>query len=757
MDNTKLILTAGVCSALSFFVTPKVFADVLIWYHFDECEPGSKAAYQAEVVNSAPSGGFAGLIDCRNDATTFANVPGVLPVYQAAFPDGVRLYDPVTKTVRDNKRALQFKTSINQNLPCSTVRIVDGDQLTPSDYTIEMFIKSYNTSKCQQRLITSAAWDLYANGNGNGNGRFQDSGMSATVNGNALCDQSWHHVAIVRSGGTIIFYEDYKEIMRQTNMGTVNYTTVADVILGAPIGRSYGGWEGLIDEVRVCDVALSASQFLHLTRAKTDVDPNVYFHFSGEEYDLDAFGELASLATNLFSYADLRSGGALPNDAIAYQPGNRLFWDGTYGAKPTLMASELAGDIVRFGVTNGVRRMESFGLQFNANQKKHADYESLSAYLHVDDTEDKTLAADSYTSECFIKYLSAPENKAQYIMWQYGGVNGSQCNSWALYQNCGANGKFIGQFWYLDENNAIQSAVLPEDTAKRVSLVDGEWHHVAFVYDKSNRTVSVYLDYRLYGYKVGVNMLAEAAPDASMRKIEFGTGYNGFEHQMNGCFDEIRITRRALDPQEFLTTLPVATGKTLFWAGFDTDYTTAPYSSVSPTGVVAQASAARTGRQCRVMYFDDNAQSVEKDKGASLELNGGKVDYGRNLMLETERSVTVEFLTRVDSKTIGAKLVDFKANGTTVWSVSADAIPVGMWHAVALKIDASAGTQTLFVDGVQVSSGPIAVPASLADSSFVLGDTGVIGKLDEVRVSRGVLAAQELFQVPCNGFVIMFR
>lgn len=760
MKRLNQILMAGVFAVLSFLMAPSASAETLLWYHFDECAPGTKATYHAEVVNAA-SESYAGQIDCKHDASTFANDSGVLPVYQSAFPEGVRLYDPVTKTVRDNTRALQFKTSINQMLPCSTVRIVDGKQMTPANFTIEMFVKSYNTSKCQQRLLKSAAWDVWANGNTTGAERFRDCGMTSEMGGSALCDYRWHHVAAVRNGSTVILYLDYKEVERRTGQSAVDYSTVGDVLLGAPTSLSYGGWEGLIDEVRISDTALSPSQFLQITRAKTNDDPDVYFHFSGEDYDLEAFGALAPLATNLYSYAKLTSNGALVNDAVAYQPGNKLEWNGTYGAKPTLMTSGLAGDSVRFGITNRTERMESIGLQFTANQQKSVDYDAYSARLWVDDPADQTLAADSFTSECFIKYLSAPVKKAQYIMFQYGGAGGNRNNSWFLSQSAGANGKFTGQFWYRDEESALQSVTIPEDATKRVGLADGDWHHIAFVYDKANKRASLYLDYQLYGRKENVTLLSDPAPNADERRIEIGDGYTDLymntAFQMNGCLDEIRITRRALDPQEFLTTIPVATGKTLFWSGLDSDMTTLPYPGVSPAGVVAQATAALTGRQKKFKCLDDESAEVEKTTGHSLDLNGGKVDFGRNLMLETERTVTVEFLARINSRTAGAKLVDFKVGDNSVWSVSADAIPVGMWHTVALKVDAAAGTQTLFVDGAQVSSASVTVPDPITGSSFSIGDTGVVGQLDEVRVSRGLLAAEELFRVDQTGLMLLFR
>lgn len=749
-ERFRSVLTGWLFAALSAFSVSSVSAETLVWYHFEEGTIDQKAAYHGTVVNAAGSP-YSGTIDCYLDTKAFGWNNNVLPVYRAAFPAGVKLYDPVSKTVRDNAMALEFKTYSNQNMPCTAVRIADGNLIQPANFTIEMFIKATASSACGERLVNSAAWDLYANGGGTGNGRFQYKGQSSTVNGQALADLKWHHIAVVKNGGTITFYEDYKQTHQLTGQSAVDYSTVSDLVLGAKLNSTWGGWQGYMDEVRISDTALSPSQFLRMTIVDKDTDPDVYFHFSGEDYDLEAFGTLAPLATNLFGIV---SGGSVPNDSLCNQPGNRLYWDATYGSKPVVMTDGLPGGTIRNGIADGATRTESCALQFNANQRKHDDYEKFSAYLHVDDPSDATLAAGSFTSECFIKYQSAPEQKAQYIMWQYGGENGNQKNSWCMLQNYGANGKFFAQFCYAGSNDPVQ---IPANATERVTLVDGDWHHIAFVYDKPNLKVSVYLDYELYGSAEGYELLSEASPTASNRKIEFGTGYNGFEHQMDGCFDEIRITRRALDPQEFLTTLPVAGGKTLFWANMDSDTKTEPYPEVSHAGVVAQATADITGKQCKITYFD-GTETVEKSTGHALALDGGKLDFGRNLMLESERVFTVDFLAKKTSAAADAKMLEFKDGaGATVWSIGADVIPVGGWHSVTLQVDGANSTQTLFVDKRQVSVSAITIPASYTGSSFTVGDAGFVGCLDEVRVCRGLLTSEEMFKANVPGMAIIFR
>ena len=74
---------------------------------------------------------YSGTIDCYLDTKAFGWNNNVLPVYRAAFPAGVKLYDPVSKTVRDNAMALEFKTYNNQNMPEETALYKADGRISP--------------------------------------------------------------------------------------------------------------------------------------------------------------------------------------------------------------------------------------------------------------------------------------------------------------------------------------------------------------------------------------------------------------------------------------------------------------------------------------------------------------------------------------------------------------------------------------------------------------------------------------------------
>lgn len=80
-----------------------------------------------------------------------------------------------------------------------------------------------------------------------------------------------------------------------------------------------------------------------------------------------------------------------------------------------------------------------------------------------------------------------------------------------------------------------------------VDIEDGQWHHVAFSY--SNQTVNLYVDYtRRAG---GQTAFPIVHTDGALC-----VGNGAGEGPFNGWIDEIRITPKALEPDEFLRVIP---------------------------------------------------------------------------------------------------------------------------------------------------------------------------------------------------------
>lgn len=80
------------------------------------------------------------------------------------------------------------------------------------------------------------------------------------------------------------------------------------------------------------------------------------------------------------------------------------------------------------------------------------------------------------------------------------------------------------------------------------SPFDNEWHHCAFVYDESTSNVTAYLDRKVWMTKKLSGPLN--VRDVNKQTYVSGCGCSGYAGPFT--YDEIRLTRRALKPEEFL-------------------------------------------------------------------------------------------------------------------------------------------------------------------------------------------------------------
>ena len=81
------------------------------------------------------------------------------------------------------------------------------------------------------------------------------------------------------------------------------------------------------------------------------------------------------------------------------------------------------------------------------------------------------------------------------------------------------------------------------------SFADDKWHHCAVVYDDEAMRFTAYIDYaELMHLDVGTNFVTLA--NATDRLLRFGYGVN--DQTFMGEFDEIRLSRVALSPSQFL-------------------------------------------------------------------------------------------------------------------------------------------------------------------------------------------------------------
>jgi len=135
----------------------------------------------------------------------------------------------------------------------------------PTDFSVTAWIKTAMTSNgaiIQQR---NGGWNgeyrLMVMGSGVLNlmvygGGYQFDGFETTATVN---DGQWHHVAAGRSGTTGFIYID--GVLEATTEGTlVNLDDTIEVAVGQDIRDSVSPFDGIIDEVRIYDAALSEAE-----------------------------------------------------------------------------------------------------------------------------------------------------------------------------------------------------------------------------------------------------------------------------------------------------------------------------------------------------------------------------------------------------------------------------------------------------------------------------------------------------------------
>ena len=175
---------------------------------------------------------------------------------------------------------------------------------------------------------------------------------------------------------------------------------------------------------------------------------------------------------------------------------------------------------------------------------------------------------------------------------------------------------------------------------------DTSWHHVALVVDGgSSGKATWYYDY------VPDKSYSGATVDVGTgSSLFFGADSDGSSRWFDGWLDDIRVTRRALSPDEFLTTHSVgaAGADASLLAMFENDYDFACLSdeSLSLTGsgrARAGGSAPEfVGHSCGIMRLDGQNGVVMTNSAYSAYLDKSVVSFPESPLYAFE-SYTVEF------------------------------------------------------------------------------------------------------------------
>jgi hypothetical protein len=148
-------------------------------------------------------------------------------------------------------------------------------QFGTGDFTIEAWVwKSDNGTNGYDGLAQ------YGSGTGASDGWYfeisSSRGLYFTINGSTVTygtwtnDSAWHHVAVVRSSGTVTIYKDGTSVASGSLAGSVPTTGTVGRIGSTYNGTTYYYYNGYIDDLRITRYARYTSNFTPPTSANKD-------------------------------------------------------------------------------------------------------------------------------------------------------------------------------------------------------------------------------------------------------------------------------------------------------------------------------------------------------------------------------------------------------------------------------------------------------------------------------------------------------
>lgn len=761
-------------------------ANPVLWYHFDEQQPGTVTTNgKSFVTNAVDETKLVGTCHAFwENLVMFTS--SYTPVYADSFANGVAWYDPVSKKRGADASAMRFRCSNETSAAGyrSVVVIHDATALQLKTFTVETFFKdvtggvttseralaafeSYVNPENEKPLGDQShkngkyAWRLQVDGSGSLFAYFQgvkkaDGSTPAqtvgTSNVKVLKDGNWHHVAmsVDNSAKMVRLYIDYKEVSSASLSSEIPYESPY-LFIGSDMGTIRSA-NAVMDEFRISDTVLQPEEMLRPVAAKTDDDTLLYLSFDnwfGGKSWADVTGFPASYLNEAPGASILRvTKQKLGSEEAVYET----------EAKPM--------DAVRDGLADpdAVADVSSIELKYDLSK-------NLGTIFKYDDIA-RRIMSKSFTAELFFRADTLPPYQyGTYLLSETAG----QADSW--YVNIGhSDGKVAAGV------RATTGGTKSIVSSK--SYVDGKWHHVAFVWDKTAQTVRFYIDYSLIGTLSGIDQINNADANTEWkppydRYLYIAGRCDGQANQSmhhSGGLDEVRITQRALDPQEFLTGTASAS-PLLAKVDFENNVSVEPYSDMLPAGALS-GEYSYDVKVPGSNIVEKGGTVVEAENTRSLLLCGGSVSFGRNILIEKAADYVVEFYMKGDSVTPGAKILGFDGawtlsqgeNGGT-FEITADtdlnvgqtvSFPVDLgrtWsvYAVAFSRTTEGTSISLYRNGQSIGCRTISGYLRPA-TGISLGSEGFTGRFDEMRVKEGLVEPEKLlFCPPPRGLILVVR
>lgn len=782
--------------AAACFCVSSAFANTVLWYRFEEHEPGYVMTSSDRVTNEVDAATMVG--------RPVSNLASFWPSY-AATPQGFEgVYDPVTGKVYPNNVAMSLSQTVNADNCLSEgphIETPDCEALHLQSFTIEMFAErngNYRAQECLVRKLANTGADtrcnyyLYRAGIGSNyhyarvcvtdeTGAFESGHWKASTSGDVEDDKLagqllttkdfWDHIALTYDAATrtATLYRNYKVVKSFTFAEGFSRQVYIDKPLqiggcgqslnGGAQGTNFGG---LIDEVRISDTALQPSKFLRLCSPVALPETTHLYTFD--------------CATNFSwnSTTPWRNLAPVMKESSSAGASNL-----TYTAVG-VDESEAIGASVRSGLLSGTSVVNNGSFHTSTNIPA-AD--ASSAYIKAFGR--KRFFATDFTFEMAFKMPPQPSSSL---------LPGASDSGFLVFAGLWGVRVFrgsTGQLSFYDGSNYSLGR-----------YTDNEWHRLAYVFEKESGLHRIYVD--------GVQKFAKTrsrTPDTADDWYLMSEGNQwGSSWGLNlsaGWIDDVRVTEKALRPCEFLTSLPKEAGNTLAWYSFENNsLDNGVYTNAIGAGALGGTAAFYGKTPGKGKELWDSTETKIRDNSTSLAIDGGKAVWPRNSLIERE-DLTVEFFARQTAASANAGIVsamrsDSGTNSTAIvatdaiWSIRVGSdgktpevyVNNASAQTVAFPASSALGSAwrhyavTFVPNGddttvklccnhelvvTQTITGKLQLPSATGGAIPMLGTTGAgsaafNGAIDEVRVSLGEVAVGDmLYAPPSGGLVLMYK
>ena len=548
-------------------------AKTVAWYHFEDAANGTRASYSDTLANAVDDSvlplslrWITANAKTLNDTDNTTAGQICRPTFEDVIPEGMSWSAGGIIGVRRTGLRLNMNGG-STGSALGFPRVVD-DTVTPrlqlQTFTVEFFVRldpAYSSISELYLLTMRAGNSNYAyrfriEGSANANKgkmkfQFKNSDGTATAdtlsNMTTLLDGKLHHVAFVKSPSGFQIYVDYavvaNNIVDSIGKCTIGYGTEGNTLeIGANSGSDYGRMPCWIDELRISDTALATSSFIGF----------------GERLEDDALLEVDTLVYHDFNTNHVSLSGArvFNNLATAANAPTLSLYTPSGGLAPTLVTDDFYASNLCFAACENIPDTGCWEFSYG-------DTAGLSSMMSIDDTKlsggasHQIYDSDS-TVEMLVRFPEAPSR--QETMWHSQlGTSSHVTYSTRIYSSGG------GDIIFSLVSQAQADAHLSDGNPTRIDrtvpggALDGKWHHLALVNDRRNGKVRCYWDRKLVGDEWSGYLATNAYPAISARSPIRVSGQGPLtpasgddQSQFKGRIDMLRVTARALTPDEFV-------------------------------------------------------------------------------------------------------------------------------------------------------------------------------------------------------------